>query len=120
LPPLLSFSSLLKIMIALEEWSTGTFTPFDSLILIAKTIDLRTQELSAQILAFKEVRPAAWTAFCHQVHLAAASHRLDSLALPQLTYLADTIKTYKPELENTNDGEDDDESMDERMSDMEE
>ena len=100
-------------MIALEEWSTGTFTPFDSLILIAKTIDSRTQELSAQILAFKEARPAAWTAFCHQVHLAAANHHLDSLAPPQLTYLADTIKTYKPELEITTDSEDGDSEDDE-------
>jgi hypothetical protein len=90
-----------KILIALEEWSSGQLVAFRTLVTIANIISQRIQELVPKLRSFKEGRPAAWRKFCHCVHIG-AFNQTDSLVHPlPLAYLSSAIDDiYSVEMES--------------------
>jgi len=106
-----SFLSLLKIMIALEEWSTGRSPRSTVSFWSQKPSTLALKTFSSDS-GLQEARPACMTAFSTKfIWLLLTTtwtlwHRLSYV-------FGDTIKTYKPELEITTDSEDGDSEDDE-------
>jgi hypothetical protein len=79
--------TVVQIIIALEEWSSGQLVAFRTLMTIANILSQRIQELVQKVRAFKEGRPAAWRQFCYSVHIGAVN-RTDTLVHPlPLAYL---------------------------------
>lgn len=83
--------TVVQIIIALEEWSSGQLFAFRTLVIIANILSQRIQELVQKVHAFKEGNPAAWKQFCYSVHIGAVN-QTDTLVHPlPLTYLTTQI-----------------------------
>jgi hypothetical protein len=91
--------TVVQIIIALEEWSSGQLVAFCTLVTIANILSQRIQELVQKVRAFKEGRPAVWKQFCYSVHIGTVN-QTDTLVHPlPFTYLTTELDEYTVEKE---------------------
>lgn len=82
-------------MVALEEWSDGSFRSFSDFISISDEVQARANDAAKLTRRFKNKRPKAWAQFCLSVHLAAAANQTDTISSSRkLQYLASSLPEY--------------------------
>ena len=82
-------------MVALEEWSDGSFRSFSDFIAISDEVQARAEDAAKLTRRFKDKRPKAWAQFCLSVHRIAAANRVDTISSSRkLQYLALSLPEY--------------------------
>lgn len=71
------------MILALEEWASGQFSPFPDWLEITLLMNVRIMEAIQLIDEFKEADSRGWHSFCARVH-AHGSRPNNSLALPRV------------------------------------